>query len=206
MIIDMTPEEIIMYYHKGITDRGGCGGPVMFALILALFLLCSCKTVTNTESYVEKHRIESMMAKMDSVISKSSTTVQDSTWRETVIRELQSIREKSDTNHIVVVDSAGRVIKETVVINNTREVVSEKDRQEREVMIQKIERLDSTISIQNEQISRMDSLLQQSAKTQTIEKKMSWWQRTWQQTKGMLLGVVITLIVLMILKLKKTLT
>lgn len=201
----MDIDKIFEYYHAGITERGGCGGPVMFALILALFLLCSCKTVTNTESYVEKHRIESMMAKMDSVISKSSTTVQDSTWRETVIMELQSIREKSDTNHIVVVDSAGRVIKETVVINNTREVVSEKDRQEREVMMHKIERLDSVISIQNEQISRIDSLLQQSQKEKTIEKKQSWWQKAWQQSKGMLIGVVITLIVLLILRLKKTL-
>lgn len=202
----MTPNDIIRYYHEGITDRGGCGGPVMFAMILALFLLCSCKTVTNTESYVEKHRIESMMAKMDSIISRQQTTIQDSTWRETVIKELQSIKERNDTSHYVVVDSTGKVIKETIVINNTKEVVSEKDRQEREVMIKKIERLDSVISIQNEQISRIDSLLQQSAKTQTIEKKMSWWQKAWQQSKGMLMGVVITLIVLMILKLKKTLT
>lgn len=202
----MDIDKIFEYYHADITERGGCGGPVMFAMILALFLLCSCKTVTNTESYVEKHRIESMMAKMDSIISSQHTTIQDSTWRETVIKELQSIKERNDTSRYVVVDSAGKVIKETIVINNTKEIVSDRDRHEREVMMQKIERLDSVISIQNEQISRIDSLLQQSQKEKTIEKKQSWWQKAWQQSKGIMIGVVLTLIVLFILRLKKTLT
>lgn len=202
----MSTEEIMRHYQKGVTDRGGCGGPVLITMfmVLLLFVLGGCKTVTNTESHVEKHRIESMMERMDSLIKTSMTVIQDSSWHETVIRELQSIRERNDTSHFVVVDSAGKVIKETVTIVREREVSSERDRQEITYLRHSIERMDSTIAAQSSQISRMDSLLQQSHKETIVEKK-SWWKSLWEQIKGILAGFILCGCIVAILKFKRLL-
>lgn len=201
----MRPEELMRYYHEGLTDRGGCGGPVMFACLLIVFMLVGCRTVTNEESYIEKHRMESLIEKMDSLISRSHTVQQDSSWRETFIRELQSIKERSDTNHVTVVDTAGNVIKETIIINNTKEITSERTRLMMEGMIHKMDRMDSVMSIQNKLICEMDSVLQQSSKETTIEKKQSWWENILQQTKGIVVGIIFSGIIFFILRLKKKL-
>lgn len=201
----MTLDELIGNYNRGITERGGCGGPVMIACMLIAFLLMGCKSVSNKESFVENHRIENLVSMMDSLINRSHTVQQDSSWRETVIKELQSIKERSDTNHIVVMDTAGNVIRETTIINNTREVTSESTRLLMEGMIHKMDRMDSVMSIQNKLICEMDSLLRQSDKETTIEKKQSWWKALWQQAKGIIIGIVFSGIVFFILRLKKKL-
>ena len=200
----MKLEEIIQHYQSGVTDRGGCGGPVLITMfmLLLLFVPTGCKTVSNTESYVEKHQIESLFNKMDSVLSKSQTVVQDSAWHETVIKEIQSIRERNDTSHYVVVDTAGKVIKETIVINNTKEVSSERDRQEILFLRHSVEKMDSVLSVQNEQICRMDSLLQQSSKETVIEKR-PWWKSLWDQLRGIIIGIVLCAVVVVILKFRK---
>jgi len=174
-----------------------------FLWILAVVVLVGCRTINNEESYVERHRLESMIERMDSLVSRSYVIQQDSSWRELVMRQFESIKEKSDTSHIQVVDTAGNVIKETIVINNTREVVSEKERQEIVGLRHSVEKLDSTVTVQNEQISRMDSLLKESVKEKTIEKQLSWWQKIVMQWKGMLLGLAIGVVVLLVLKWKK---
>ena len=201
----MTLDEIIEYYHKGITERGGCGGPVMFACLLIIFLLTGCKTITNEESCHDIHHMEILMERMDSLISMSYVVQQDSSWRETFIKELQSIREKSDTNHIQVVDTAGNVIKETIVINNLKEVTNERYEHEIEGMRHSIEQMDSTIAVQSQQLSRMDSAFQQMIKETTIEKKQSWWDGLLQNVKGIIIGIVFGGIAVYILRWKKVL-
>lgn len=46
----MKMDDFIKYYHQGITDRGGCGGPVMgYMVALAIVLmLCGCKTIKSS--------------------------------------------------------------------------------------------------------------------------------------------------------------
>ena len=201
----MTPQQLIGYYQRQVTDRNGCGGPVMFVCLLIVLLLMGCKTVTNEKSYIEKHRMESLVERMDSLISRSQTIQQDSSWRETFIKELRSIKERNDTSHTLVVDTSGNVIKETIIINTMREVTSESAMIMMEGMFHKMERMDSAIVIQGWMISRMDSLLQQKDKEITIEKKQSWWEGMLQQTKGIIIGIVFSGIVFFILRMKKKL-
>lgn len=148
-------------------------------LVTAVVAVLSSCGVTRDTSYVEDHRIATMIDRMDSVIGSRQSVQQDSTWRELVLRQFQSIREKSDTSHHVVVDSTGRVIKETLVINNVREVTSETDRQELQVMSHRIEVMDSTISVMSRQLERSDSLLRSQKKTEvrTVTTPLSLWDR-----------------------------
>jgi hypothetical protein len=119
------------------------------------------------------------MDRMDSVINTRQVIRQDSSWRELVMSQFQSIREKSDTSHTFVVDSTGKVIKETTIIRIEKETNSETDRQEREVMMSRLEIMDSTLNVMRQQIQHSDSLLQEKQKTieKQVAKPLSWWQQ-----------------------------
>lgn len=150
--------------------------------VVICLLFTSCSTPSNT-SYIEQHKIERMMDRMDSVINTKTVIQQDSAWRESIMRQFKSIREKSDTSHTLVLDTAGNVIKETTIINNIRETNSETDRREREWMIHRMEVMDSTMNIMRQQLSTTDSLLRsrEDTKIKEVEKDLSWWQnmRLW---------------------------
>lgn len=151
---------------------------IIFVAVSIIMLISSCGTTRET-SFVEQHRIETLIDRMDSLTHVKTVVQQDSAWRETILKQFQSIREKSDTSHTFVVDTAGRVIKETLVINNVRETSSETDRQEIQVLSHRLETMDSTMNLMRQQLERSDSLLQ--AKETVIEKKvpakLSWWQQ-----------------------------
>lgn len=141
-------------------------------------LFTSCRT-TKTVSLLEQHRVQTLMDRMDSVINTRQVIRQDSAWRELVMSQFQSIREKNDTSHTFVVDSTGKVIKETTIIRIEKETNSETDRQEREVMMSRLEIMDSTLNVMRQQIQHSDSLLQEKQKTieKQVAKPLSWWQQ-----------------------------
>ena len=139
----------------------------------------SCASTRTSESSSFEHHVSEMLDRVDSLVRTKTVVQQDSAWRETILKQFQSIREKSDTSHTFVVDTAGRVIKETLVINNVRETTSETDRQEIQMLSHRLETMDSTMNLMREQLERSDSLLR--AKETVIEKKvpadLSWWQQ-----------------------------
>ena len=146
--------------------------------MVACALFTSCRT-TKTVSLLEQHRVQTLMDRMDSVINTRQVIRQDSAWRELVMSQFQSIREKNDTSHTFVVDSTGKVIKETTIIRIEKETNSETDRQEREVMMSRLEIMDSTLNVMRQQIQHSDSLLQEKQKTieKQVAKPLSWWQQ-----------------------------
>ena len=151
-------------------------------ILIAAFTLCSlftgCTTQKTVTSDVTDHRITDMMERMDSLMHTRTVIQQDSTWRQEILRQFQSIRESSDTSHYVVQDTAGRVIRERIVINNTREVTSETDREQLTVMSHRLEQMDSTMQVMRQQLQHSDSLLQQSRKetVRTVETPLTWWK------------------------------
>lgn len=171
--------------YKGLTDeeRIGAGcfhivlwmiGALVSLISCAMFTGCSSpRTVTNTSD----HRVNDKLERIDSLLTNRTVIQQDSAWRESVMRQFQSIRERSDTNRTTVVDTAGNVIREKIIINNIRETNSETDKYEREVMKNRIERLDSTVNLMRSQLSHTDSLLQSKETIKEVPAKLSWWQQ-----------------------------
>lgn len=158
---------------------GYLGSIVSLLVFFLVSFFISCGTTRET-SYVERHRMESIMDRMDSLLRVRTVVQQDSVWRETILRQFQSIRERSDTSHTVVVDTAGKVIKETLIINNVRETTSESDRLEREMLMHRLDVQDSTINLMRQQILHSDSLLQQRQETtvKEVAKPLTWWQQS----------------------------
>ena len=152
---------------------------IVVVAVSIIMLIVGCTTTRVTETSSLEHHVSEMLDRMDSLVRVKTVVQQDSAWRETILRQFQSIKEKSDTSHTFVVDTAGRVIKETLVINNVRETSSETDRQEIQVLSHRIETMDSTMNLMRQQLERSDSLLQ--SKETVVEKKvptdLSWWQQ-----------------------------
>lgn len=168
---------------------------VMVVLLTLSGILSGCTTQKTVTSDTSDHRVSDLMQRMDSLIGVHSVVQQDSTWRQEILRQFQSIRERSDTSHYIVQDTAGNVIREKIVINNVREVTSETDRQELTVMSHRLEQMDSTMQVMRRQLSHSDSLLQQSRKevTKTVETPATWWHnlQLWMGRLAMLTLVVL---------------
>lgn len=156
-------------------NYGGCYPriAVMFLFVLIVsMMMCGCKSTKQVS--VERHTLEQLITRLDSMLQVRLVTQQDSSFREYVISQFQTLREKNDTSYTIVVDTAGRVIKETLIIRTEKESNSETDRKEREVIIHKLEVMDSTLVALQSQIERTDSLLQKKQETVEVNKLYSW--------------------------------
>lgn len=150
---------------------------ICFVFVVTVLMFGSCGSTTTVTS-TEQHHVSDMMNRIDSLISSRSVIRQDSAWRESVMRQFQSIREKSDTSRTTVVDTAGNVIREKIIINNVRETTSERERLEREVLMHRMEKMDSTMSKMIDHQKHTDSLLQAKQTVKEVPAKLSWWQQT----------------------------
>lgn len=86
----MAPTELYRLYSDNVTDRGGCGGPVLFAMVLLLFMLTSCKQVEYVT--VEKVRTDTTyITKLvkDSVRMHDSIYVKETTSGDTVFLNVE---------------------------------------------------------------------------------------------------------------------
>ena len=148
-------------------------------VIVFAILFGSCTSSRSSISTIEQHSINNLMQRMDSIVTAHSVVRQDSTWRETILKQFQSIRERNDTSHLIVTDTAGRVIKETIIIRSERVTSSQTDRQEREVLLQRLETMDSTLTVMRLQQQRTDILLQQQKQTEIKEvpRSLTFWQQ-----------------------------
>lgn len=141
----------------------------LFAAFVLAVILCallgSCTTRRIGTDTLDNRHSREMLQRMDSLFSVRTVTQQDSAFRQEILRQFQSIREKSDTSRSVMVNAAGDTIRERIVINNIRETTSSTDRQLLTVLSHRLEVMDSTVQQQNLQLIRMDSLLRQQSKT-----------------------------------------
>lgn len=150
-----------------------------FVILLLFAILTSCTTQRIGTDTLD-HRLScEMLQCMDSLFSVRTVTQQDSAFRREILRLFQSIRERSDTSRIVMVNAIGDTIRERIVINTIRETTSSIDRRLLTVLSHRLQVIDSTVQQQNLQIIRMDSLLRQQSKTieVPVAQPLSWLQQ-----------------------------
>ena len=147
------------------------------AIVAAMVLLSltGCKTVRTAET--TDHRLTERLERIDSLVTRSFVSLQDSSWHERVLSQFQSIKEHSDTSHVITVDTAGNVIRERTIINNYRETISETSEREREAVRQRIEVLDSAVQAQTALIEKMDSTIHTERQQVEVPARLTWWQQ-----------------------------
>lgn len=181
-------------------DRIGCIASIV-SWIITLILLCalcaftgctSPRTIASDTS--EHHHVENLMQHMDSLFRLRTVERQDSSFRESVLHQLQTLSERNDTSHTIVTDTAGRIIKETLIIRQERATTSETDRRERELLVHRLTAMDSTISVMRQQLFHADSLLQQSHDTEVLQVPAP--LTPWQQFRLHLANIMLILLAL----------
>lgn len=176
-----TKEELEQYQH--FTLKMLIHGFVMFLVVILLMALVSLFTSCTPQRIgtdtLDNRYSREMLQRMDSLLSSRTVTQQDSAFRQEILRQFQSIRERSDTSHSVMVNAAGDTIRERIVINNIRETTSSTDRQLLTVLSHRLEVMDSTVQQQSLQLTRMDSLLRQQSKTieVPVAQPLSWFHQ-----------------------------
>lgn len=154
---------------------------LMFIIVIAfLFLiswLTSCSTKKSITTDRTEHRVSENVSRIGIKEQNHSVVRQDSSFRQELLWQFESIREHSDTSHYVVQDTAGNIIREKIIINNVKETASNSDHSQMTVLYSRLEKMDSAMRIMQESLQRSDSLLQ--AKQQTVTKTestpVSWW-------------------------------
>lgn len=178
---DHPTKEQLEAYQRAVM-RGIVRSIIMFAAMIVILAVCSIFTSCTPQrivSDVTDHRVSEAVERLDSLIRQRTVVQNDSAWRQEILRQFQSIREKSDTSHTMVVDSSGKVIKETLIINNVRETTSDTERELIAVMSHRLEVMDSTISLMREHIQHSDSILQSRQETtvKEVPVKLNWFQQ-----------------------------
>ena len=180
-------------------DRIGCIASIV-SWIITLILLCAlcafagCTSPRTIASDTSEHHVENLMQHMDSLFRLRTVERQDSSFRESVLHQLQTLSERTDTSHTIVTDTAGRIIKETLIIRQERATTSETDRRERELLVHRLTAMDSTISVMRQQLQHTDSLLQQSHDTEVLQVPAP--LTPWQQLRLHLANIMLILLAL----------
>ena len=178
---DATPEELDSYLPIAVKSivLGSMTFITMIVLLALISLFTGCTPQRIVSDTQEQRHTQEMLQRMDSLLRIRTVTQQDSTWRQEILRQFQSIREKSDTSQSVTINAAGDTIRERIIINTIRESTSETDREQLTVMSHRLEVMDSTMQAQSQQICRMESLLHQQKQTEIKEvaKPLNWWQQ-----------------------------
>lgn len=191
-------------YYEKMLWRVVCALFVLMALTALASAFAGC-TPHRVASDTREHRLTTeWMSRIDSLLHVRTVAVHDSAWRQEILRQFESIREKTDTNWSVTLNALGDTIREKIVINNVRETTSATDRHEREVLMRRVEVMDSVMRLMQLQMSHSDSLLQQDRRTEIREvaKPLSWWQQARLWLGNILLVALALLLAIWLLKKK----
>lgn len=145
------------------------------ALTAAALLLTACRTTKTTER--EERLTLDRLERIDSLLHLRMVTETDSAWREQVLRQAERISERRDTTHTLTVDTAGNVLKETLIIRERTERESETYERTLERLTHRLEAMDSTLAAQTRTIAHLDSLAHREQQVKEVPAPLTWWQR-----------------------------
>lgn len=184
--------------HKELCDNGGCGGQLLLAAIIALFLVCGCRTVKESEYVKENKSYVELTNKIDSMNRQTSVYLQDLMAKQTSLVDSFRNSQKKDSTHIVVVNEKGDTVRERIVIYKEVQTDHSKQKEEKEYWMRMFKRNDSVLSVIIDRQARTDSLLRERDKVS--EKQLSKWQQMKVDYGGWAMGMLVLVIVLSVTK------
>lgn len=187
----------------------GCGPTLMSFVITALIILVGlmgltgCRTIKESEMTNENHKLSELMERMDSMMRTSYTWQQDLYSKQSSLVDSFRHNEKRDSNHVVVINEKGDTVRERIEIYHEVEKDHSSEKQETEMLVQKIEKLDSMLRVSVEKQAVTDSLLRERDKYKEVEKEKTLGQRISTFFTDALVCVIIFVLVYIILKVKR---
>lgn len=187
----------------------GCGPTLMSFVITALIILVGlmgltgCRTIKESEMTNENHKLSELMERMDSMMRTSYTWQQDLYSKQSSLVDSFRHNEKRDSNHVVVINEKGDTVRERIEIYHEVEKDHSSEKQVEEMLVQKIEKLDSMLKVSVDKQAVTDSLLRERDKYKEVEKEKTLGQRISTFFTDALICVIIFVLVYIILKVKK---
>ena len=187
----------------------GCGPTLMSFVITALIILVGlmgltgCRTIKESEMTNENHKLSELMERMDSMMRTSYTWQQDLYSKQSSLVDSFRHNEKRDSNHVVVINEKGDTVRERIEIYHEVEKDHSSEKQVEEMLVQKIEKLDSMLKVSVEKQAVTDSLLRERDKYKEVEKEKTLGQRISTFFTDALICVIIFVLVYIILKVKR---
>ena len=187
----------------------GCGPTLMSFVITALIILVGlmgltgCRTIKESEMTNENHKLSELMERMDSMMRTSYTWQQDLYSKQSSLVDSFRHNEKRDSNHVVVINEKGDTVRERIEIYHEVEKDHSSEKQETEMLVQKIEKLDSMLRVSIDKQAVTDSLLRERDKYKEVEKEKTLGQRISTFFTDALVCVIIFVLVYIILKVKR---
>lgn len=187
----------------------GCGPtPMSFVITVLIILvglmgLTGCRTIKESEMTNENHKLSELMERMDSMMRTSYTWQQDLYSKQSSLVDSFRHNEKRDSNHVVVINEKGDTVRERIEIYHEVEKDHSSEKQVEEMLVQKIEKLDSMLKVSVEKQAVTDSLLRERDKYKEVEKEKTLGQRISTFFTDAFVCVIIFVLVYIILKVKK---
>lgn len=187
----------------------GCGPTLMSFVITALIILVGlmgltgCRTIKESEMTNENHKLSELMERMDSMMRTSYTWQQDLYSKQSSLVDSFRHNEKRDSNHVVVINEKGDTVRERIEIYHEVEKDHSSEKQVEEMLVQKIEKLDSMLKVSVDKQAVTDSLLRERDKYKEVEKEKTLGQRISTFFTDALICVIIFALVYIILKVKR---
>lgn len=205
----MTENGRINYGDLNSGLGNGCGPTLMSFVITALIILVGlmgltgCRTIKESEMTNENHKLSELMERMDSMMRTSYTWQQDLYSKQSSLVDSFRHNEKRDSNHVVVINEKGDTVRERIEIYHEVEKDHSSEKQVEEMLVQKIEKLDSMLRVSVEKQAVTDSLLRERDKYKEVEKEKTLGQRISTFFTDALVCVIIFVLVYIILKVKR---
>lgn len=187
----------------------GCGPTLMSFVITALIILVGlmgltgCRTIKESEMTNENHKLSELMERMDSMMRTSYTWQQDLYSKQSSLVDSFRHNEKRDSNHVVVINEKGDTVRERIEIYHEVEKDHSSEKQETEMLVQRIEKLDSMLKVSIDKQAVTDSLLRERDKYKEVKKEKTLGQRISTFFTDALVCVIIFVLIYIILKVKR---
>ena len=155
----------------------GCGPTMMYGLmiIFAILFLSSCRTIKESETTNESHRMSELVDRMDSLFRFTSEFQQDIYSKQSSLIDSFRHNEKRDSSYSVVLNEKGDTVRERIVIYHEVEKDHSSEKTETEMLVHKVEKLDSMLKVSLEKQEKTDSLLRDHEKI--IQKQPTKWEQ-----------------------------
>ncbi len=165
-------------YNNQQYENYGCGTPLFFmCLLLVAFLLMGCRSVRSTESSVDRHHIQLLTQRMDSMLHATSTWQKSIYDKQSALVDSFKHSEVRDTSRTYFLGAKGDTIKETVIIKEYIEREHSSSESTQELREEFFRQTDSLLQVNRSMEAKMDSMLQSHQKTAVVEKKPSFVER-----------------------------
>lgn len=166
----------------------------VMALLSMLLIMTGCRSVKEVSN--EQHSYSRLASSIDSLVHATSVWQQDLYSKQSSLIDSVRQSEKRDSSHVVVINEKGDTVRERIVVYKYLERDHTSEKQETEMLVHKVERLDSLLQVAISEKAESDSLLREHVKETISQNNLTFIQRIKQRIGELAIMLMLLAIVI----------